>query len=72
MFMSLRRVAVTGIGLVTPLGLNAKHTWSRLSRSECGIQSLVGSDGGAFDNLPSTIAGRVEGFDAAKWVRLLL
>ena len=38
--MSLRRVVVTGLGAVTPLGLGAEHNWKRLLRAECGITKM--------------------------------
>eukprot|EP01121_Diplochlamys_sp_Union-15-3_P009706 TRINITY_DN2652_c0_g1_i4.p1 TRINITY_DN2652_c0_g1~~TRINITY_DN2652_c0_g1_i4.p1 ORF type:complete len:402 (-),score=68.33 TRINITY_DN2652_c0_g1_i4:337-1542(-) len=39
-----RRVAVTGLGLVTPLGTGVKNNWSRLVNSECGIENITHFD----------------------------
>ncbi|XP_077488074.1 3-oxoacyl-[acyl-carrier-protein] synthase, mitochondrial [Amblyomma americanum] len=50
-----RRVVVTGLGLVTPLGADVKTSWSRLIQSQSGIVRL----GKEFDGIPSQIAGRV-------------
>uniref|UniRef100_A0A023GMF3 3-oxoacyl-[acyl-carrier-protein] synthase n=1 Tax=Amblyomma triste TaxID=251400 RepID=A0A023GMF3_AMBTT len=50
-----RRVVVTGLGLVTPLGADVKTSWSRLIQSQSGIVRL----GKEFDGIPSRIAGRV-------------
>jgi len=56
------RVAVTGIGVVSPLGLDAPSTWRAALAGESGIDWI-----GAFDTegLPVRIAGEVKGFDPA-------
>lgn len=53
----MRRVVVTGLGAITPLGVGIRHTWSRLIAGNSGITSL--SHLPAFQSLPSTIAGIV-------------
>jgi 3-oxoacyl-[acyl-carrier-protein] synthase II len=55
----MRRVVITGMGLVTPLGIGVEKTWRRLIRGDCGIRSLKGKRKGLYDGLPSTIAGIV-------------
>lgn len=52
----MRRVVVTGLGLVTPLGNGVKTTWDRLIRSESGIRRI---DTFNTDNLTSKVAGLV-------------
>lgn len=56
--MLARRVAVTGLGLVTPLGVGVTHNWNRLIEGNCGIVSLLDKRSG-FEGLPSTVAGLV-------------
>jgi 3-oxoacyl-[acyl-carrier-protein] synthase II len=54
--MSMRRVVVTGIGLVTPLGVGADHVWRRLLNGESGIGAIQSFD---VSDLPAKIAGQV-------------
>lgn len=54
----MRRVVVTGLGAITPLGVGIKPTWSRLLQSHCGIVSTR-SLGPAFAALPSQVAGLI-------------
>jgi hypothetical protein len=39
-----RRVVVTGLGLVTPLGVGVQHVWARLTDGACGVRKLVPED----------------------------
>ena len=52
----MRRVVVTGLGLVTPLGCGAEPTWRRLIAGESGIRGIQNFD---VSDLPSKIAGQV-------------
>jgi 3-oxoacyl-[acyl-carrier-protein] synthase II len=56
----MKRVAVTGVGIVSPLGLDAPATWKAAVAGESGIDWI-----GAFDTegLPIRIAAEVKGFD---------
>jgi len=58
----MRRVVVTGLGLVTPLGVGAEHVWKRLISGESGIRSIQNFD---VSDLPAKIAGQVPRGDTA-------
>ena len=58
--MSTRRVVVTGIGAVSPLGLDAPSTWEALVAGRSGVGKITHFDASEF---PVRIAGQVEGFD---------
>ena len=55
-----RRVAITGIGAVTPLGNDAESTWAGLIAGRSGVGPLVTFDCSAY---PVRIAGQVKDFD---------
>jgi 3-oxoacyl-[acyl-carrier-protein] synthase II len=61
----MKRVAVTGIGAVTPLGLDAPSTWRAALAGESGIGWISTFD---TDGLPVRVAGEVKGFDPAQVV----
>ncbi|MDJ1372205.1 beta-ketoacyl-[acyl-carrier-protein] synthase family protein [Gulosibacter molinativorax] len=56
----LRRVVVTGLGAVTPSGLDAPSTWDAVRHGRSGIRLL---DGEEFDGIAVRIGGQVRGFD---------
>ncbi|WP_227678006.1 beta-ketoacyl-ACP synthase II [Psychrobacter frigidicola] len=55
------RVVVTGMGAVTPLGLDVESTWTRLLNGESGIATITHFDAGDYR---AQIAGEVKDFDA--------
>jgi 3-oxoacyl-[acyl-carrier-protein] synthase II len=68
----MRRVVVTGMGLVTPLGIGLAHVWTRLIEGESGIRAIQSFD---VSDLPSRIAAQVPRgdresglFNADDWV----
>ncbi|KHJ32719.1 putative beta-ketoacyl synthase [Erysiphe necator] len=66
----MRRVVITGIGAVTPLGIGIRQVWSKLIEGKCGIVSIANLQPVyKWKELPSTIAGLVpEGFQKdGKW-----
>ncbi|KAI5309388.1 Mitochondrial beta-keto-acyl synthase, partial [Ascosphaera atra] len=75
--MSLRRVVVTGLGAVTPLGVGLRRSWKRLLAGDCGIVSLADQNRDPrFKELPSQVAAVVPekkhqqdgGWDATDWL----
>ncbi len=59
---SRRRVAITGIGLVTPVGNDVASTWSALIGGRSGVGSITNFDASGF---PVRIAAEVKDFDPA-------
>jgi 3-oxoacyl-[acyl-carrier-protein] synthase II len=61
----VKRVAVTGIGAVTPLGLDAPSTWRAALAGESGVGWISTFD---TEGLPVRLAGEVKGFDPTQVV----
>lgn len=60
-----RRVAVTGVGLLSPLGIGTKENWEALLAGRSGIGPITRFDASQY---PSRIAGEVKGFDPANYI----
>jgi 3-oxoacyl-[acyl-carrier-protein] synthase II len=60
-----RRVVVTGVGLVSSLGIGTEPTWEALCAGRSGIGGITHFDAAAF---ASRIAGEVKGFDPLQFV----
>jgi 3-oxoacyl-[acyl-carrier-protein] synthase II len=60
-----RRVVVTGVGMVTPVGLDTEASWEGLIAGRSGIGPITQFDD---KDIPTQIAGEVKGFDAAKYI----
>ncbi|MCL2713734.1 MAG: beta-ketoacyl-ACP synthase II [Alphaproteobacteria bacterium] len=58
----MRRVVVTGLGMVSPLGCGVEATWTRMLNSESGIRRVESFD---VSDLPCQIAGVVERGDGS-------
>ena len=58
--MSTRRVVITGLGMVTPLGLDVESTWTSLIAGRSGIRPVTRFDTSDSD---TKIAGEVDGFE---------
>ena len=54
-----RRVVITGLGVVTPLGHDLNTFWQNLVAGQCGIDKITAFDAAAFD---TQIAGEVKNF----------
>jgi 3-oxoacyl-[acyl-carrier-protein] synthase II len=63
--MKPRRVVVTGLGIVSPVGIGAAQAWDNLVRGVSGVGSIT-----RFDATPlsTRIAAEVKGFDPAQWM----
>ena len=59
--MSKRRVVVTGLGTINPLGNNVSDTWNNLINGISGVDYISSFE---TDELPVTFAGEVKNFDA--------
>ncbi|MEC4674267.1 MAG: beta-ketoacyl-ACP synthase II [Nitrospirota bacterium] len=62
---SRRRVVITGLGAVTPLGIGVPQTWKALTAGVSGIGTITRFDASAY---PSQIAGEVKDFDPAAYI----
>ena len=60
-----RRVVVTGLGLVTPLGIGTQQTWETALAGKSGVGPITRFDA---KDLPSRIAGEVKGFDPGQFM----
>lgn len=60
-----RRVVVTGIGMITPLGLDTEKSWEGLVNGKSGIGPITQFDDKA---IPTQIAGEIHGFDPEKYI----
>jgi len=63
----LRRVVVTGMGMVTPLGSGVDHNWSQIIAGKSGIARIEGFD---VSDISCQIAGQVPGADAVGGLNL--
>lgn len=59
-----RRVVVTGLGIVSPLGNDVKTYWDGLISGKCGIDVIKSFP---IDDLPSKVAGEVKDFNPAEY-----
>src|SRR3972149_5776569 len=60
-----RRVVVTGIGMVTPLGNSVEETWEGMRHGRSGVDRITRFDASTF---PTKIAGEVKQFDLSRFV----
>ena len=58
----MRRVVVTGMGMVTPLGVGVDHNWSQILAGKSGVSRITNFQ---VDDIACQIAGQVPGPDAA-------
>ncbi|MBI1950359.1 MAG: beta-ketoacyl-ACP synthase II [Acidobacteria bacterium] len=60
-----RRVVITGVGMVSPLGIGNQENWDGLIQGRCGIGPITRFDASDY---PCRIAGEVKGFRPEDWV----
>jgi 3-oxoacyl-[acyl-carrier-protein] synthase II len=63
--MSKRRVVVTGLGMISPLGVGNEPTWQGLTEGRSGIGRITKFDASDY---PCQIAGEVQGFEPEKYI----
>ena len=63
--MSRRRVVITGLGIVSPVGNDLSSAWENLVAGRSGIDRITRFDASAF---PAQIAGEVKGFDISQYM----
>ncbi len=61
--MAKKRVVVTGLGLISPLGLNVSESWNNALKGISGVQKVTAFDLG---DIPVSIAACVKNFDATQ------
>ena len=63
--MSKRRVVITGLGVVSPVGIGAQEAWANVLAGKSGVGPITKFDASA---LPTRIAAEVKGFNSADWM----
>jgi 3-oxoacyl-[acyl-carrier-protein] synthase II len=63
--MSRRRVVVTGLGIIAPVGIGVPEAWANILAGRSGIARITRFDPAGF---PSQIAGEVKGFDVTQYL----
>src|SRR5688572_26290650 len=63
--MSRRRVVVTGLGIVSPVGIGVDVAWPAILAGKSGIAPITRFDASTF---PTRIAGEVKDFDVTKYL----
>jgi 3-oxoacyl-[acyl-carrier-protein] synthase II len=64
--MSKRRVVVTGLGLLTPVGNTVEESWKNIIAGKSGIAAITAFDA---SNFSARISGSVKNFDASLYIK---
>ena len=59
-----KRVVVTGMGVITPVGQSLNEFWSNIKAGVCGIRPIEGIE----EELTVSVAGQVQGFDPKRGI----
>lgn len=65
--MQKRRVAITGLGIISPLGITRESTWTAAKEGKSGVGPITRFDASAF---PTHIAAEVKGFSADPFIEV--
>ncbi|TKJ33902.1 beta-ketoacyl-[acyl-carrier-protein] synthase II [bacterium (candidate division B38) B3_B38] len=60
-----RRIVVTGIGLITPVGIGTEESWRAICQGKSGVGPITRFDASEY---PTRIAAEVKGFDPLQWI----
>jgi 3-oxoacyl-[acyl-carrier-protein] synthase II len=63
--MNKRRVVITGLGTISPLGIGVAENWANVVAARSGISRVTSFDTTEY---PSQIAGQVKGFEATRYI----
>ena len=63
--MAKRRVVITGLGAISPVGIGAGETWTNIVAGKSGITRITRFDASAF---ASQVAGEVKNFDVTQYL----
>ena len=61
-----RRVVITGMGLITPVGIGVEESWSAICAGKSGIAKITQFDASAYQ---TQIAAEVKGFNAEDFMQ---
>ena len=61
--LTTRRVVVTGMGIISPVGIGLVDSWSNITAGKSGIGKITRFDASGYT---SQIAGEVKGFEAGR------
>jgi len=64
-FVDKRRVVITGLGIVSPLGMGLEKSWDALVKGRCGIREITRFEASGY---PVRIAGEVPDFDPSDFI----
>jgi len=64
-YLTMKKVVITGLGAVTPLGNTIEETWESLLQRRSGVSHITRFDP---SGLPSQIAGELKGFSAESYI----